>query len=136
MLTGFTGHKRQGNVGVGVAISHFVKKDWTVCIPLTDSQGYDLIVEKGGMLRRIQIKTSRAVAPSGDYVVALKSSHTKKYARLDPNSYDALFVLTNDGREYLIPIDQMENRSSINVPGKYARFEVTENRPLEQLTHT
>ena len=35
--------KRQGNIGIGAAIAWFTVHGYTVSIPLTDSQDYDLI---------------------------------------------------------------------------------------------
>lgn len=40
--------KKQGDVGLGTDISFFTQRGWTVSIPLTDSQDYDLVVDEGG----------------------------------------------------------------------------------------
>ena len=37
--------KKQGDAGLGIAIEYFTTKGYCVCIPLTDSQEYDLVVE-------------------------------------------------------------------------------------------
>lgn len=47
-----------GNAGLGRAIAHFTKLGQTVCVPLTDSQKYDLIVDDGTRLLKVQVKAS------------------------------------------------------------------------------
>ncbi len=46
--------KKQGDIGLGAAIAYFTFKGFTVSIPLTDSQDYDLVVDDGHKLSRIQ----------------------------------------------------------------------------------
>lgn len=48
--------KQQGDVGLGAAIAAFTKYNATVCIPLTDSQDYDLVVEGNYGLKKVQVK--------------------------------------------------------------------------------
>lgn len=58
---------------MAVAIAHFAKQGYTVSVPLTDSQKYDLIVEIEGVLNKVQIKTTFTKNPSGAYVVGLRT---------------------------------------------------------------
>lgn len=37
--------KKQGDVGMCYAIAYYSRLGWTVSIPITDSQDYDLLVE-------------------------------------------------------------------------------------------
>lgn len=39
--------KKQGDAGLGVAIGWFTTHGYTMSVPLTDSQDYDLIVDDG-----------------------------------------------------------------------------------------
>lgn len=54
----FTTNKQKGNFGLGVAIAYFTAKEYTVSIPLNDTQDYDLFVEKNGKLETIQVKAT------------------------------------------------------------------------------
>lgn len=130
MLTNLRNAKKQGNVGIGFAIAWYTANEWTVCVPLNDSQDYDLIVEKDGDVRRIQVKTCRMKLPSGMYQVALKSMNKEQVKLFDANLVEDIFILTNDGCAYLIPSNVVSSRHSINVPGKYASFCIT-----PRLTH-
>lgn len=60
------------------------KLGWTISIPVTDSQDYDLIVDTGTKLLKVQVKTTAQVSEHGIYIVSLrtcggnKSGHTAK----------------------------------------------------------
>jgi hypothetical protein len=54
--------KKQGDVGMGVAIGYFAARGITVCIPLTDSQDYDLVIDLDDVLKKVQVKTTTSKA--------------------------------------------------------------------------
>lgn len=58
----------QGNLGLGVAIAHYTSKCIPIAIPLNDTQGYDLVIDKDG-LKRAQVKTTKFTSPNGDFMV-------------------------------------------------------------------
>ena len=43
-------------MGLGKAIDFFTSHNITVAIPLNDTQGYDLVVDIKGELKRVQVK--------------------------------------------------------------------------------
>jgi len=98
--------KKQGDVGLGSAISYFTSKGLTVCIPLTDSQDYDLVVDLNG-LKKIQVKTTTSKPRYDIFVVCLKVCGGNKsrstIKKFDPSFVDFVFVLTNEGETYLLP---------------------------------
>ena len=49
-------NKEKGRIGLIKAISYFGLKGYTINIPLNDTQWYDLIVEKDGILKTVQCK--------------------------------------------------------------------------------
>jgi len=63
--------KKQGDAGLGVAIGWYATKGTTVCLPLTDSQSYDLIADEDDKLKKVQVKTS-TYQRRGRFVVGLK----------------------------------------------------------------
>ena len=73
---------------------------WDVSIPLTESAAYDLVVDVGGVLSRVQCKFM------GGRQVGLRQIHTNsqgyrvKYT--EPDAYDWLYILAGDGRQFLI----------------------------------
>jgi hypothetical protein len=129
MFTKVKNSKQQGNVGIGQAIAYFTKMGYTVCIPLTDSQNYDLIVENG-TIQKVQVKTSNYVVKSGGYEVALgtcggnQSFNTVK--KFDPSQVDLLFITLGNGQSYCIPTSILpkKDRRTITIGKKYSEYKI------------
>ena len=49
-------NKEKGRIGLITAISYFGLNGYTINIPLNDTQWYDLVVEKDGILKTVQCK--------------------------------------------------------------------------------
>jgi hypothetical protein len=117
--------KKQGDIGLGHAIAYFVSAGYTVSIPLTDSQDYDLIVDNG-TLYRVQVKTTKYKSQYGIYLVSLTvKGGNRSYNTIKPfdsTKVDLVFVLTNSGDKYLIPSKGLGSR--INLGKKYDTFKV------------
>jgi hypothetical protein len=120
--------RRQGDIGVGAAIAWFAEHGYHICVPLFESQPYDLVVDDGKRLQRVQVKTTTAKSPYGRYHVELRtlggnqSYHTVKH--FDSSRIDLLFVLTDGGDRYVIPAASLTTRSGINLGSRYDRFRV------------
>lgn len=65
--------KKQGDIGMCYAMAYYAKLGWTVSIPVTDSQDYDLVVDNGTRLFKVQVKTTKSISPSGNYIVSLRT---------------------------------------------------------------
>ena len=119
----------QGNLGLSKAIDYFTSHEITVCIPLNDTQKYDLVADFNGGLQRISVKTSRFEGRHGGYEVLLKncggSSGKSKVRYFDNSTCDYIFVLTGDDKLYLIPSSGIESKNSIVIGNKYAEYEVS-----------
>lgn len=78
----------QGNIGLGKAIEYFTSHSIPVCIPLNDTQKYDLVVDIDGNLSRVSVKTTRYKDAKSSYRVELKnsggSSGKGKIRKFDP----------------------------------------------------
>lgn len=121
--------KKQGDVGLGIAIAYFCMKGYTINIPLTDSQPYDLIIDKNGNLDRVQIKTCSFKTKFGIYTCYLstkggnKSFNTVKL--FDNSLVDSVFIITDVQDYYWIPSNKLENTTSVNLGEKYKKFKLT-----------
>jgi len=114
--------RKQGDVGLGIAIGWFATQGYTVCVPLTDSQDYDLVVEfTGEGLKKVQVKTTKAKNPEDNYRVELRTrggnktgtGRTKHWGEVD---CDYLFIVTADNEKYLIPKeDTLHIKSEISL---------------------
>lgn len=62
-LREFSTFTKQGNVGLAYAIAYY--SSYTISIPLTDSQDYDIIVDTGNTL--LKVKTTTCKKDNGNY---------------------------------------------------------------------
>ena len=123
----FETNKQKGNCGLGMAIAYFSTNDYVVSIPLNDTQDYDLIVEKNGILQRVQVKATGCIGKGGNYQVALKScggTKGKTYKTVIETKVELLFVLAENKKMYLIPREKIENYSTLSLCDKYEKFRV------------
>jgi len=135
--------KQKGNVGIGVAISHYLSEMCTVSIPINDSQDYDLVVEKGGMLFKVQVKTAESKSKSGKMFrvwLSVQGGNRKKnyISKLGSDLiYDILFVVTSDGERYEIPRSAISHINRvIEVPGKYIQYRCGRSLTVEHISAT
>ncbi len=121
--------KEKGDLAAAYAISYFMTNGYEVCLPIGDKRPYDLIVELGGVLSRVQVKYAGWYSGDGKYKAALRtmggnqSYYTaKKYTE---NDFDLLFVYVENGRTFLIPWPELSIRNSLAIEAsKYAKYEV------------
>lgn len=124
MFANCNNSKNQGDLGLGSAIAYFTEKGYTVSIPLTDSQDYDLIVDIGGNFCTIQVKTTSALKSSGAYKVELRTlggnqSWNGVYKFLDKSKIKYIYILCSNGDRYLVPTNILNDKpNAIFVGGK------------------
>lgn len=128
MFTTCKNSKKQGDVGLGVAIGWFTTNHYTVAIPLTDSQDYDLIVDKDNALKRVQVKTTSRLQ-NGMYQVELRTlggnqSWQGVAKHFDNTNVELVFVLTAAGDKYLIPAAEVKCRSIMSLGKKYDKYKL------------
>lgn len=120
---------QQGNIGMAYAIAYYSKLGYNISIPLTDSQDYDIIVDTGSSLLKVQIKTTKSLSDNGNFIcnLAVKTKRQGENARkgFDQNDSDLLFILTDDGTCYSIPTSEINARSAITLGDKYSIFKVS-----------
>jgi hypothetical protein len=137
--------RQQGDLGEASAIEWFSRLGATVFIPFGHSPDVDLVADLDGRLLRIQVKTStqRVRTPNGHVrrVVSLQTcggnqSWNGVTKEIDPTRVDFLFVLTGDGRRWVIPSDCLETRRSISLGGvKYSEYEVDRGAAIDHLVY-
>lgn len=126
--------KSQGIIGLGRAIEYFTSIGWIVSLPLNDSQDYDLIVDDGNKLLKVQVKTTNCKKNKDGTIFALNlavmGGNSKENFVHKTNTqieYDYLFAVSGDGKEYLIPKSELMNvEKSISLGSKLKKsFEIT-----------
>ena len=127
--------RRQGDIGELSAAQWLAGRGAKVAIPFGHSPDWDLLVEFGDRLLRVQVKTS-TVFRKGRWEVTLctrggNQSWSGLVKRLDARRFDYLFVHVGDGRRWFIPAADLDASSGLRLGGpKYARFEVEPGEPL------
>lgn len=120
----FKNYNKQGDLGVGKAITHFASKGCTISIPLTDSQEYDLVVDDGNNIQRVQVKTTK-YKRNGNYVVNLKTAlRGNKFKRFSNVHCDLLYILTEENDEYIIPAKDLIVTTSLSLGKQYEKYKL------------
>ena len=121
--------KEKGDIAAAQAISYFMMNGYEVCLPIGDKKPYDLVVEVGGTLFRVQVKYAGYYSDNNKYKAALRtmggnqSYHTAKKYKDD--DFDLLFVYVENGRKFLCPWSEITNRNNLSVEAsKYSKYEV------------
>lgn len=113
-------NKEKGNTGLSLAIAYYGSNGYTVSIPLNDTQDYDLIVDNGIKLQKVQVKfTNYIPAKYPDcYEVSLRSCGGTKgtvYKTIKNTNVDIVFIVCGDCTLYEIPKDFISNSSSLTL---------------------
>lgn len=115
----------QGNIGLGVAIAYFTRVGALVAIPLTDTQRYDLIIDREGVLQRVQVRTT-TFRPGKSYLVPLVTTGANRnriVRRPFPGGdYDSLMVVCGDATVYLIPASLIRARYQLALSRRWDAY--------------
>ena len=113
--------QRKGDIAVSRAIASFTRLGFDVSLPFTESAAYDIIVDTGKELKKVQVKFTN----SGEVDLRRIHSNSSGYVVKKPKSgsYDWLYVLTGENKEYLIKDNLFGRRS----------FKPRENHILDNL---
>lgn len=121
----FKNTKKQGDMGLGVAIFHFTNLGQTVAIPLTDSQDYDLIVDLDNSLKKIQIKSCSFKRKYYEVNLSVKGGNrtsTGNIKRFNNSNCDYLFIVTDKFEKYLIPTKNLLAKCNLVLGPKYQKY--------------
>jgi hypothetical protein len=102
--------QRKGDLAVAQAIATFTRLNFDVALPITESAAYDILVDDGGNIQRVQVRFSGGKDVELRRIHSNSTGYVVKKTKL--NAYDWLYVLDSTGREYLIK-DCLDGRRSI-----------------------
>ena len=117
---------QQGNVGLGRAIAYYTSVGYPIMIPLNDTQKYDIVVDKGNLMR-VSIKTTQGKTKNGRYYsVILKnsggSSGKSVIRKFDNSSCDIVFILTKDGTMYEISAKEIKATTGLTLDSRWDKY--------------
>lgn len=108
--------QRKGDIAVAYAITTFTTMGYDVALPITESAAYDLIVDTGERLARVQVRFT------GGSEVDLRRVHSNSQGyvvkKSKENAYDWLYILKSSGEKYLIK-ECLHQRRSVNPTAQY-----------------
>jgi hypothetical protein len=123
-----TSIKKRNEIALGFAISYFTISNYNILLPTSDSQDYDLVIEKDNIFSKVQLKTTSQLNENGKaYKVNLRVTggnygHTLKLAA--DQSYDLLFIVTEKKDLYLIPKIDLTTSHSITLTNTYSKYKI------------
>lgn len=96
-----------GALAEAEAIAYYTKLGYHVFVQATGKAPFDLCVYKDGQIKRINVKgTTQKTRSNSGYIVELKSVRANKtenkIKKLDPDSYDELFVFVEPLNEHFV----------------------------------
>lgn len=121
--------KERGDRALGNAIHYYISQGYEVCLPIGDKRAYDLVIEKNGVLARVQVKYAGFYKGKNKCLVGLRITggnqsynYAKKY---NDDAFDLLFVYTERGERYSVPWCELTIRSEISIEHtKYQKHKV------------
>lgn len=98
--------KQKGDIGELVAAQEFLRQGWHVAFPYGENMKYDLIVEKEGIFKRVQVKS---VYPrNGVLHVNCRSSNNWSVTSYTSNDIDLLAAVDlQSNKVYFIPSNKI-----------------------------
>lgn len=97
--------KQLGRIGISKAIDYFTLQGYTISIPINDTQWYDLIIEKDGIIETVQCKATN----TNSNTIDLRSTGGTKGIEYDN-------VFNHPQLTYLFCVDK--NLCCYNIPMK------------------
>lgn len=92
--------QRKGDIAVSQAIATFTKLGYDVALPLTESAAYDVLVDDGSRIYKVQVRFSS----ERDVELRRIHSNSRGYVikKINVPSYDWLYIFRPTGEEFLI----------------------------------
>ena len=122
--------KMKGNIALGNCIQFATQNHFIVSLPLTDAQDYDIIVDDGHTLLKVQVKYTSSLSDSGKYIVDTRvrghiNAQGEYYVKQDVQQPDLYFVTTADNINYFIPYGFIQGKQSFTLNETYEEFLVS-----------
>ena len=111
--------KLKGDIGQLIVATDLISKGWHIAFPYGENLKYDLIAEKDGICKRIQVK---AVMPKNEVLhINCRSSNNWSVVHYSVEDFEILAAVDLSTRDvYFIPSDRI-HRNLINLRLKPAK---------------
>jgi len=116
--------KQKGEWAEVCFAAEILRRGWGICRPNGDSGPYDCIVDAGGRLSRVQVKSVEKTAGKGRFHVTIAAGRNTKRG-YSAQQVDLLAILVIPLRSwYLIPLAAVRGRIAISLSpgGRFERY--------------
>lgn len=108
---------------------YYTLKGYTISLPVTESTPYDLLVDTGECILRVQCKTTFYKNVYGIAVIELRSKggsagNNREFKRVDKQQADVLWACVEGKEAYEIPVEKIEGKGNINLGKMYVQYKV------------
>jgi len=113
--------KEKGDFAVSQSIGKFYSMGFEVAMPIGDRKPYDLIIDNGEELFKVQVKYAGKSSRSKHvaYLRITGGNQSFNYAKkYKDDDFDYLYIYTADNRHYLIKWREIKVRNAINIDDK------------------
>ena len=95
---------QRGNVAEFIFATEALKKGFTVSLPVTHNSHYDLVIDNGVGLRKVQVKRAYKVNNHGKEMLCVESKRIVGKKRVDypEGGYDVLVAMNADTNDFWI----------------------------------
>jgi len=94
--------QKKGDLAVAQAIATFTRLGHDVALPITESAAYDLILDCGEGLKRVQVRYTSSNRGQVDLRHIHSNGGGYVVKKTKPNAYDWLYVLNDRGEQFLL----------------------------------
>jgi hypothetical protein len=117
-----------------IAMAWFLLRGCTPSIPV-EPCAYDLAVDCGGRMQRVQVKTVSHLTQRGDWEASIARSARSMRSRLvyDPDEIDLFFVVDGDMGLYLIPMAAVAGKMVISLKA-YTSYRIGTARSFMEIS--
>lgn len=121
--------RKQGDIGVAAAHLFYTKKGFTVYFPSSEATPYDIMVDTGSAMMRVQCKTSRFRPNKFSYAVMLATnggnkSSNRRCKTIHPSGCDIVFIWCDNESLWEVPASAVEGKASITIGMKTIQWHV------------
>lgn len=106
--------KQKGDIAEAFVTYLLKKNNFNVLIPWGEDNRYDLVTEKNGIFKRIQVKY--ATSKNGTVEVRVRSCNNYNIIRYSPKDIDIIAVYSPaESKVYFIPLKEINNKSTCKL---------------------
>lgn len=128
MLKNAKNSRKQGDVGLGMAVAYGTRNGYTVLLPLTDNQSYDICYDMEDGLKRISVKTTFCLRDEKYFQVNLRvfggNKSGQHVTKFDSSKVEYVFVLCDDGTQYFIPSKNIKSTTSLVLYSPWDKYKI------------